>query len=116
LAANDPEAVARTRDKAAMRAALAPAAAADGPLNQPAFRVVGRGGDVVAAAGEVGWPVVVKPVSLSASRGVIRADDPAGAEAAAARVWAILDDDCHPADEPILVESYVPGEEVAVEA
>jgi biotin carboxylase len=86
------------------------------PLRQPAFRVVGRGEDVVAAAAGVGWPVVVKPVSLSASRGVIRADDPAGAEAAAARVWAILDDDCHPADEPILVESYVPGEEVAVEA
>jgi biotin carboxylase len=90
--------------------------AGDAHLRQPPFRVVTRGGDVVAAAEEVGWPVVVKPVSLSASRGVIRADDPAGAEAAAARVWAILDEDCHPAEEPILVESYVPGEEVAVEA
>jgi biotin carboxylase len=87
----------------------------DGILRQPAFRIVGRDGDVVAAAEAVGWPVVVKPVSLSASRGVIRADDPAAAEAAAARVWAILDDDCHPGDEPILVEAYVPGEEVAVE-
>jgi biotin carboxylase len=70
----------------------------------------------VAAAEEVGWPVVVKPVSLSASRGVIRADAPAGARAAAARVWTILDEDGHPADEPIIVEAYVPGEEVAVEA
>jgi biotin carboxylase len=59
---------------------------------------------------------VVKPVSLSASRGVIRADDPAGAVAAAGRVRAILDGDGHPPDEPILVEAYVPGEEVAVEA
>ncbi len=126
LAANAPEAVARTRNKAAMRAALAArevgpgdagATAGSSPeLLQPAFRVVGRDGDVVAAAREVGWPVVVKPVSLSASRGVIRADDPAGVEAAAARVWAILDGDRHPAEEPILVEGYVPGEEVAVEA
>ena len=114
LPANPPDAVARTRNKAAMRAALA--GSADGPARQPAFRVVARGDDLVAAAGEVGWPVVVKPVSLSASRGVIRADDPAAVAAAAARVRAILDGDGHPADEPILVESYVPGEEVAVEA
>jgi biotin carboxylase len=60
--------------------------------------------------------VVVKPVSLSASRGVIRADNPAGAEAAAARIRAILEEDGHPAEEPLLVEAYVPGEEVAVEA
>jgi biotin carboxylase len=74
------------------------------------------GDDVAVAAAEVGWPVVVKPVSLSASRGVIRADDPAAARAAAARVRAILDEDGHAADEPILVEGYVAGEEVAVEA
>ncbi|HEV7864326.1 MAG TPA: ATP-grasp domain-containing protein, partial [Acidimicrobiia bacterium] len=117
LAANDPQAVARTRNKAAMRAALAAAGPrGGGPVRQPAFRVVSRDGDVVAAAEQVGWPVVVKPISLSASRGVIRADDPAGARAAAARVWAILDGDCHPAAEPLLVEAYVPGEEVAVEA
>jgi biotin carboxylase len=113
LPANDPKAVSRTRDKAAMRAALG---SADGDLLQPAFRVVRPGDDVGASAGEVGWPVVVKPVSLSASRGVIRADDPAGAEAAAARIRAILDGDGHPEDEPVIVEAYVPGEEVAVEA
>ncbi|MGH9010514.1 MAG: ATP-grasp domain-containing protein [Acidimicrobiia bacterium] len=115
LPANPPEAVARTRNKAAMRAALT--SARDQPhLFQPSFRVVGRNGDVVAAAEELGWPVVVKPVSLSASRGVIRADDPAAAKAAAARVRGILAEDGHPAEEPILVEAYVPGEEVAVEA
>ena len=135
LPANDPQAVARTRNKAAMRAALAaadgraaqpegeaprdtllqPAEAPRHALLQPAFRVVGRADDVVAAAAEIGWPVVIKPVSLSASRGVIRADDPSAVESAAARVRAILDGDGHSADEPILVESYVPGEEVAVE-
>jgi biotin carboxylase len=119
LPANAPEAVTKTRNKAAMRAALAAAGSATAerppPVVQPPFRVVGQGDHVVKAAAEVGWPVVVKPVSLSASRGVIRADDPASAEAAAARVRAILDADGHPADEPILVEAYVPGEEVAVE-
>ena len=123
LPANDPDAVRRTRDKAAMRAALAAAASgadtdreAPPRLLQPSFRVVGPPDDVVAAAEEIGWPVVVKPVSLSASRGVIRADDPVAAKEAAARVRAILEGDGHPADEPILVEQYVPGEEVAVEA
>jgi biotin carboxylase len=114
LAANPPDAVARTRNKAAMRTALAAGAA--GGLRQPSFRVVGTGGDAAAAAAEIGWPVVVKPVSLSASRGVIRADSPAEAMAAAARVRAILDADGHPADEPLLVEAYVAGGEVAVEA
>jgi len=112
LPANPPDAVARTRNKAAMRAALS---AGSPSLRQPSFRVVGTGDDLGRAAEAVGWPVVVKPVSLSASRGVIRADDPAGAEAAAQRIRAILDGDGHPADEPIVVEQYVPGEEVAVE-
>lgn len=115
LPANRPEAVGRTRNKAGMRTALA-AAGAPPDLRQPDFRIVGPGDDLKEAAGEVGWPVVVKPVSLSASRGVIRADSPADAEAAAARVRAILDADGHPADEPLLVESYIAGEEVAVEA
>jgi len=115
LPANRPDAVARTRDKAAMRTALA-AQGAVPELRQPEFRIVGPGDAPEKAAGEVGWPVVVKPVSLSASRGVIRADSPAEAEAAAARVRAILDADGHAADEPLLVEQYVPGEEVAVEA
>ncbi|HEV3362710.1 MAG TPA: ATP-grasp domain-containing protein [Acidimicrobiia bacterium] len=111
LPANDPDAVRRTRNKAAMRAAFAGSG-----IRQPVFRVVNHRNDVAAAAEAVGWPVVVKPVSLSASRGVIRADDPASAEAAAARVRGILDEDGHRADEPILVEAYVPGDEVAVEA
>jgi biotin carboxylase len=112
LPANAPEAVARTRNKAAMRTALS----AVPHVSQPLFRVIDPGDDVVAAACAVGWPVVVKPISLSASRGVIRADDPAAAEAAARRVRAILAEDGHPEDEPILVEGYVPGEEVALEA
>lgn len=123
LPANDADAVRRTRDKASMRAALADAPPTESPnggevppLLQPSFRVVGPTGDIPGAAEELGWPVVVKPTSLSASRGVIRADDPKEAEAAGARVRAILAEDGRPPDEPILVEQYVPGGEVAVEA
>ena len=75
LAHNPPEAVAAAGDKAAMRDAFAAAG-----LPQPEFRLVGDEAQVAALAGEVGFPCVVKPVSLSASRGVIRADTARDAE------------------------------------
>ncbi len=96
---NPLDAVAATRDKAAMRRAFAAAG-----VPQPRFEVVDD-----EPTGSVGFPCVVKPVSLSASRGVIRADDPVSAAIAAARVRAIG------VDGPLVVEEYVPGVEVAVE-
>lgn len=107
---NPPEGVARTRDKLAMRVAFATAG-----LRQPAFRAVGPGDDVAALAAEVGFPCVVKPVSLSASRGVIRADDRAAAAAAAERIRAILAAAEEDPGGTLLVEEFVPGPEVAVE-
>jgi biotin carboxylase len=104
---NPPAAVAATRDKAAMRAALR-----DAGIPQPGFRILRPGDD----AGGVDFPAVLKPVALSASRGVIRADDPAAARAAEARIRAILADAGEDADGPILAETYAPGAEVAVEA
>jgi biotin carboxylase len=112
LAHNPPEAVAATRDKAAMRTALATA----GTVRQPAFAIVPPGSDVVTAAAGVGFPCVVKPVSLSASRGVIRVDDPALAAAAGERVRAIVADATGAGDAPLVVERYIEGTEVAVEA
>jgi biotin carboxylase len=109
LAHNPPEAVAATRDKATLRAALS------GHVPQPAFRVVHPGDDVANAARAVGLPCVVKPVSLSASRGVIRADTADEAVAAAQRVRHILDCADTDPDGPLLVESFVAGEEVAIE-
>ncbi|HLI16163.1 MAG TPA: ATP-grasp domain-containing protein [Acidimicrobiales bacterium] len=110
LRASPAEAVARTRDKAAMRRAFERAGVA-----QPRFRVAGRDDAALAAAGEaLGYPVVVKPVSLAGSRGVIRADDERALRAAGARLRAILAEAGAP-DEPVLVESYVPGGEVALE-
>jgi biotin carboxylase len=110
LAHNPPLAVARTRDKAAMRQALAEA-----DVPQPRYRVLPAGGDLLAATREAGFPCVIKPLALSGSRGVIRADDPAQARAAAERVRAIMAAAGEPADAPLLVESYLPGAEVALE-
>jgi biotin carboxylase len=92
LAHNPPDAVAITRDKARMRSVLTAAG-----LAQPR---VGT---------DAGLPCVVKATSLSGSRGVIRADDPASLDAAMERVRAIAEGG------DVLVESYVPGAEVAVE-
>ncbi len=110
LVHNPPDAVAATRNKVAMRTRLAEAA-----VTQPRWRAAGPGDDVGALAGEVGLPCVVKPVSLSASRGVIRADDRVGAMAAAERIRCILADAGEPVDGPLLVEQFVPGPEVALE-
>ncbi|MFM8304006.1 MAG: ATP-grasp domain-containing protein, partial [Actinomycetota bacterium] len=97
---NPPEAAARTRDKRALRHALG---AAEVP--QPRWAEI----DDVDRVPDVGFPCVVKPASLSGSQGVIRADDPDAARAAAVRARAIACGDA------LLVEEFVPGREVAVE-
>ncbi len=107
---NPPAAVARTRDKAAMRRAFAQAG-----VPQPRFALLPCGADVAAVAREVGFPCVIKPLGLSGSRGVIRADDAEQARATAERVRGILAAADEPADAPLLVESYLPGAEVAIE-
>ncbi|HEY7134648.1 MAG TPA: ATP-grasp domain-containing protein [Acidimicrobiia bacterium] len=101
---NPTDAVAATRDKTRLRALLARAEVA-----QPDFRVVADADGARGAAEELGAPVVVKPVSLSASRGVIRVDDVGDVPAVAARVLGIQ------RGGPLLVERYVPGAEVALE-
>ncbi len=109
LAHNPPGAVATTRDKARLRQALA------GHVPQPAHRAAHVGDDVAELAFQVGFPCVIKPVSLSASRGVIRVDDREEAAAAAERIRHILTCSDADPDGPLLVEAYVPGREVAVE-
>lgn len=110
LRANAPDAVAATRDKFAMRRALA-----EGEVDQPLFAAVGEGETPAEALAAVGLPCVVKPRSMSASRGVIRADTPEEAEAAVRRARSIVAaSGGHPAAS-VLIESYVPGEELALE-
>lgn len=107
---NPPTAVMATRNKLAMRDTLAEAG-----VPQPRYTSVGPNDDVGDAAATVGFPCVIKPPSLSASRGVIRADDPPGAKLAGDRVRAIAAAAGEDPAGPLLVEAYVPGAEVAVE-
>ena len=110
LAHNPPAAVACTRDKAAMRQALEVA-----NVPQPRFLLLAASDDLPAAVRATGLPCVVKPLSLSGSRGVIRANDCDQARAAVNRVRGILAAAGHRDDAPLLLESYLPGAEVAVE-
>jgi hypothetical protein len=70
--------------------------------------------------GEPMFPCVLKPLGLSGSRGVIRANNAAEFEAAEARILKLLDRPeirrlRDPADRFIQVEEYIPGREFAVE-
>ena len=88
-------------------------------LNSPEFQLVDVDGDPVRVAERVPYPCVLKPLSLSASRGVIRADDPDQFAAAFREVVAILREaeleEEDPAARQLLVESYIPGPEFALE-
>ncbi len=108
---SDPAAVAATRNKAEMRRRLAAAG-----VPQPRFAVARPGDDPALAGDALGFPVVLKPLSLSASRGVIRADDGDEARAAAVRIRSLLRACGEDPDEPLLVEEFVGGPEFAVEA
>ena len=63
----------------------------------------------------MGFPCVVKAVSLSASQGILRADDPAAAVTAARRIRQVLAAAAAPASEPLLVEEYLPGPELSID-
>ena len=84
-------------------------------LPQPSFRIVPAGDSVRPAAEAVGFPCVVKAVSLSASQGVLRADHPAATVEAARRIRKVLDEAERPAEEPLLIEEYLPGPELSID-
>ncbi|MCU1260813.1 MAG: ATP-dependent carboxylate-amine ligase domain protein ATP-grasp [Bryobacterales bacterium] len=64
------------------------------------------------ASAHAPYPCVLKPLGLSASRGVIRANDEAGFRAAFARIRAMLS---HDQAQSIQVESFIEGREFALE-
>jgi biotin carboxylase len=87
-------------------------------LPGPDFGVIGSEEDLPTWADR--GPVVVKPVALSGSRGVIRADTPATLRRAWERVSLLLaQPDIRAMRSPdiaaILVETFIPGREYAVE-
>ena len=111
----NPVAAARAaRDKHLQRQLLAAAGVA-----VPRFELLPIAADPERVAAAAAYPCVLKPLRLSASRGVIRADDPHGFVAAFRRLQAILEQPdvagCGEWARHILVEAFVPGHEVAVE-
>ena len=91
----------------------------DSGLASPTFSIAALDDGHKAAMRHTNYPCVVKPLSLSASRGVIRANDDVEFVAAFTRIAAML----RPTPETlrgettdyILIEDYIPGAEVAVE-
>jgi biotin carboxylase len=108
-------AVTSARDKHRMREALR-----DAGVASPDFRCLSVEEDPTAHARAIPYPCVLKPLHLSASRGVIRADDPESFSAAFRRIAAILAlPEIAAAGgsraRRILVESFLPGVEIALE-
>jgi len=108
-------AVTSARDKYRMREALRRAGVAS-----PDFRCLAVDEDPTEQAKTLPYPCVLKPLHLAASRGVIRADDPESFVTAFRRVAAILTASEIAATggeraRRILVESFIPGVEVALE-
>jgi biotin carboxylase len=114
LRASAPAAVGATRDKFQMRQCLA---AAGVPV--PRFRRIALDEQPLRAARGVEYPCVLKPLALSASRGVIRANNADQFVAAFERIAALLrrDDVSVTGDAAryVLAEEYVPGLEIALE-
>ena len=108
LAQNSVSAVAAAHDKYRFRCRLVQAG-----LPSPAFELISLSDDWATAAANAAYPCVLKPLRLSASRGVIRADSEAEFVAACGRIAAILDQT--QSGREILVEGFIPGPEVALE-
>ncbi|MDH5507815.1 MAG: ATP-grasp domain-containing protein [Anaerolineae bacterium] len=107
LVHNPPEAALAARNKHIMRQHFAAAGAPS-----PQFRYCQLGEDPHETATQVNYPCVLKPVTLSGSRGVMRADNPQEFLSGHARLAMILK--AERCDE-YLVEDYIPGVEVALE-
>lgn len=111
LSHNPPEAAEAARDKGLMRALMSV-----GGAPCPVFRRFHLTDDPAEIARQVAFPCVVKPLRLSGSRGVIRADTPDDLEAAFARTKRLLLNDGNAEDKTdILIEDFIPGVEVALE-
>ena len=106
---NKIEAAEAARDKFKMRQMLAAAG-----VNSPQFARFSLTDSAQTVTAQVnttiGFPCVVKPLHLNGSRGVMRVNDAAELAQAVQRLRAMLP------ESDFLVESYLPGVEVAIEA
>jgi hypothetical protein len=112
---NSPDSVAASRNKFLARERFRAAG-----LLVPEFRRIALSEGPDHAAREAPYPCVLKPLGLSASRGVIRANNPAGFAAAFRRIEALLADPdiarLHEDQDRFLqMESFIEGREFALE-
>jgi hypothetical protein len=115
LPGNPVAAAARSRNKLAAREAFRSAG-----LLTPAYMHVSIDADAETVATKLQYPVVLKPLGLSGSRGVMRADTREEFVAAFARLRRLLQsadvrierDHLH---DSALIEAFIPGREYAVE-
>ena len=114
---NPVESAKATRDKYRLRHTLTTRG-----VPCPKFRRFSICDDVAEISKQVDFPCVIKPLSLSASRGVIRTDNPNEFSDAFQRVATLLraleaaaDTDSELPLSDVLVEDYIPGIEVALE-
>lgn len=110
LAHNPVAAVQAAADKFLFRKQIS-----DSGLDSPAFELLAEDQQSL-----IDFPIVLKPRILSAGRGVMRVDSEQQLQTAVPRIRAILDSpklkrQAGSAAESLLAESYIPGEEVAVE-
>lgn len=115
LPGHPPEAVVIARDKRLARERFKSAG-----LPVPEFFTVPAANDPVGILPRLTFPVVIKPTVLSASRGVIRADDALSFITAFTRVRRLLASDAvrdlhDPESDVIQIESFIPGAEYALE-
>lgn len=110
---NDPQAV-----KVAQRKDLARLILRKSNLKIPLFDLLNTKKSLPEQNITVNFPAVIKPVALSASRGVIRVNDNKELEQAVKRVSQMLSAELHLKDEvknTLLLEEFIPGKEIAIE-
>jgi biotin carboxylase len=115
LPGHPPEAAVIARNKQLTRERLRAAG-----LPTPWFISTSIAADVAELASSISFPCVVKPLALSGSRGVMRADDAASFAAAFWRLRALLRSaevraERDAVDDLVLVEGFIPGREYALE-
>ena len=115
IAGNPPTAAEICRSKLRQREALRTAG-----VRVPDFFSFAVSDDLANALARVEFPCVLKPLSLSASQGVIRANNADEFAEAVRRIRSLMESPeiqvlREPERDRLLVETYIPGREVAVE-
>ena len=111
---NDPQAV-----NIAQRKDLARLCLKTSDVNIPKFDLLNTTKPLSEQSIQVHFPAVIKPVALSASRGVIRVNNQQELEQAMDRVKSMLMEERYIEQsirETLLLEEFIPGKEVAIEA